>query len=50
MGNDSDILIIGGGIIGVTTAYYLTRKGLKVTLVEKGDICAGSSNCLRRTA
>jgi D-amino-acid dehydrogenase len=43
MGNDNDILIIGGGIIGVTAAYFLTQGGLKVTLVEKGDICAGSS-------
>jgi len=43
MSKDNDILIIGGGIIGVTTAYFLTRGGLKVTVVEKGDICTGSS-------
>lgn len=39
-----DILIIGGGIIGVSTAYALAREGVPVTLIEKGDLCAGSSH------
>jgi len=39
----TDILIIGGGIIGVTAAYFLAEAGAGVTLVEKGDIAAGSS-------
>ncbi len=43
MSNDNDILIIGGGIIGVSAAYFLSRQGIKVMLIEKGDICAGSS-------
>ena len=30
-------LVIGGGVVGVTTAYYLARDGLEVTLVEKED-------------
>ena len=38
-----DILIIGGGVIGVCTAYYLAEKGQRVTLVEQGDIASGSS-------
>lgn len=38
-----EILIIGGGVIGVCTAYYLAQQGRSVTLVEKDDICAGSS-------
>ncbi len=37
------VIVIGGGVIGVCSAYYLARKGWSVTLVEKGDICAGSS-------
>lgn len=43
MGAASRILVIGGGVIGVCSAYYLARKGYPVTLVEKGEICAGSS-------
>jgi D-amino-acid dehydrogenase len=39
----TDILIIGGGIIGVTAAYFLAEAGADVTLVEKGDIAVGSS-------
>jgi D-amino-acid dehydrogenase len=37
------IVIVGGGVVGVCSAYYLARRGLSVTLVEKGDIAAGSS-------
>ena len=36
-------LIIGGGVIGVSTAYYLAQRGRRVTLVEQGDLCSGSS-------
>jgi D-amino-acid dehydrogenase len=43
MSNQEDILIIGGGVIGVCAAYYLAEKGQRVTLVEKSNICAGSS-------
>ena len=32
----SDVVIIGGGIIGVMTAWFLRQKGLSVTLCEKG--------------
>jgi D-amino-acid dehydrogenase len=38
-----DVAIIGGGVIGVCSAYYLARKGWRVTLLEKGDICSGCS-------
>ena len=34
----ADAVIIGGGIIGTFTAYYLARRGLKVALVEKGIV------------
>ncbi len=43
MTKQEDILIIGGGVIGACAAYYLAAQGQSVTLVEKGDICAGSS-------
>lgn len=38
----SDILIIGGGIIGLSSAYYLTKAGHKVTILDKGDL---TDNC-----
>ena len=38
-----DIIIIGGGIIGVSTAYFLAQQGHSITLIEKGEIAAGSS-------
>ena len=43
MAEKSDILVIGGGSVGVCTAYYLARKGCRVTLIEKGEICSGCS-------
>jgi len=39
----SDIVILGGGVIGVCAAYYLAKQGAKVTLIEKGEIASGCS-------
>jgi Glycine/D-amino acid oxidases (deaminating) len=39
----ADVVIIGGGVIGTAIAYYLTQKGIKPTLFERRDICAGTS-------
>ena len=36
------VLIIGGGISGLTTAYWLHKSGLDVTVLEKGDRAGGS--------
>ncbi|WP_122460341.1 NAD(P)/FAD-dependent oxidoreductase [Pseudomonas viridiflava] len=40
----ADVVVIGGGIIGVFTAYYLARRGMKVALIEKGRIGAEQSS------
>lgn len=37
----TDVLIIGGGIAGLLTAYLLHKKGIDYILVEKGRICSG---------
>ena len=29
------VIVLGGGVIGVTTAYYLARAGAEVTLVDR---------------
>ena len=31
------VIIIGGGIIGLSTAYYLNETGWEVTVIDKGD-------------
>ncbi|MGF6970112.1 glycine/D-amino acid oxidase-like deaminating enzyme [Paraburkholderia sp. WC7.3g] len=38
-----DVAVIGGGIIGVSTAYELARRGVSVALLEKGIIGAEQS-------
>ncbi len=43
MNSNPDVLIIGGGVIGVCTAYYLAQKGVQVTLIEQGEIASGCS-------
>lgn len=35
----TDVLIIGGGIAGILTAYFLKNQGISYTLVEKNKIC-----------
>lgn len=40
----ADVVIIGGGIVGAATAYYLAKRGLSVALLEKGYVgCEQSS-------
>lgn len=39
----TDVLIIGGGLAGLLTAYFLHRNGVNYVLVEKGRICAGTT-------
>lgn len=39
----SDVVIIGGGVVGLSCAYYLLKSGRKVTLLEQKRIGAGSS-------
>ncbi len=37
MSQCADVIIIGGGIIGNSTAYYLAKKGQSVIVLEKSD-------------
>ncbi|MEN3943215.1 FAD-dependent oxidoreductase [Prosthecobacter sp. SYSU 5D2] len=41
---ETDVLIIGGGITGVTAAYLLSKVGCSVVLVEKTRLCKGETN------
>ena len=38
-----DTIIIGGGIIGCTTAFYLSRAGHKVLLIEQAQVATGTT-------
>lgn len=35
---EADVVVIGGGIVGVFAAYHLAKRGVKVVLIEKGRI------------
>jgi len=35
----ADVCIIGGGITGLSTAYYLSKTNMKVILLEKDELC-----------
>jgi len=43
MNHDVDVLIIGAGVIGITTAHYLLDEGRNPVVIDKGDVCAGAS-------
>ena len=40
---EADVVVIGGGVAGVMTAWFLARSGVKVVLCEKGRIAGEQS-------
>ena len=38
-----EVIIIGGGIIGTACAYFLSRRGVKVLVLERSHLCSGAS-------
>lgn len=36
--DETDVLIIGGGLVGCATAYYLSREGVECLVVDRGEI------------
>ena len=41
---DTDVVVIGGGVIGVCTALFLAEAGKRVVLLEKGRIAGEQSS------
>ncbi len=37
------VIIIGGGIVGLSSAYYLQKEGHQVTVIDKSDFTTGAS-------
>ncbi len=37
------VVVVGGGIVGAASAYYLARRGVDVTVVERSSVGAGST-------
>jgi glycine/D-amino acid oxidase-like deaminating enzyme len=42
--SNADVVVIGGGIVGVCTAYFLAERGVSVVLVEKSGIAHEQSS------
>lgn len=43
MASSNSTIIIGAGVVGVCSAYYLAKRGRKVTILERGKIEEGAS-------
>ncbi|MEU8974781.1 FAD-binding oxidoreductase [Streptomyces monashensis] len=41
--NSFDVIVIGAGVVGAACAYYATRAGLSVTVVDRGPVAGGST-------
>ena len=40
----ADVVVIGGGVIGVMTAWFLAKRGLRVVICEKGRVAGEQSS------
>ena len=39
-----DVVVIGGGVIGVSTAWFLAKRGVRVAVLEKGRVAGEQSS------
>ena len=40
----SDVVIVGGGVMGTSTAFHLAEAGVNVTLLERDSLASGSTS------
>jgi glycine oxidase len=43
MADTTDVVIVGGGVAGCATAYYLAKQGIKSTIIEREGIASKAS-------
>ena len=43
MTDSPDVVIVGGGVVGCAAAYFLTRDGYSVTLIERDSVASHAS-------
>ncbi len=43
MPNKADVAVLGAGVAGCATAYYLSRQGVRVVVVERDAVGSGAS-------
>ncbi|MFI9720785.1 NAD(P)/FAD-dependent oxidoreductase [Streptomyces sp. NPDC052396] len=41
--DSSDVIVIGAGVVGAACAYYATRHGLTVTVLDRGPVAGGTT-------
>lgn len=39
----SEVVVVGGGVVGASAAFFLAREGIEVTLLEREALAAGAS-------
>lgn len=44
MSKAADVIVVGCGVIGSSVAYYLSKTGLSVVVLERGDVASGTSS------
>lgn len=46
MSKASDVIVIGAGVVGCAAAYYLAKRGVKVTVLERREVACGASGAM----
>ena len=39
----TNVVVVGGGLLGVATSYWLARSGVATVLIEQGDLASGAT-------
>jgi sarcosine oxidase subunit beta len=50
MPDTADVVVVGAGIMGASTAYHLARRRYgRIVVLERGAVCSGSTALARMT-